>query len=62
VQNVEEHNKANEIKWDKRSKEFDKKGLRTTFFRFVQKEIISITNPQINSNFLDLGCGSGWAV
>ncbi len=54
--------KANEAKWDRWSKNFDKKGLHTVYFRFIQKKVITMANPQLNSNFLDLGCGTGWAV
>ena len=62
MQDNVEHNKANERKWDKWSKNFDKKGFRYLYFRYVQKKVISIANPRINSNFLDMGCGTGWVV
>jgi ubiquinone/menaquinone biosynthesis C-methylase UbiE len=60
MESLNEHNKANEYIWDEKAKIFDKRG--GWFFRYFQKRIISIINLQKNSNFLDLGCGTGWAV
>lgn len=47
-------------KWDNWAKTFDNKWAAP--FRYLQKKVISIANLQNNSNFLDLGCGTGWAV
>jgi ubiquinone/menaquinone biosynthesis C-methylase UbiE len=60
MENINEHNKVNEQKWDAWSKTFDKK--KFNYFRYMQKNVISMINLQENTNFLDLGCGTGWAV
>ncbi len=60
MNNLNEHNKANEKKWDSWSKTFDNTWAAP--FRYLQKKIISIANLQNSVNFLDLGCGTGWAV
>jgi len=58
--NSTEHIKVNEIKWDKRADTYDLKIF--DYFRFMQKKVIDQLNIQPNSRFLDLGCGTGWAV
>ncbi len=55
-----EHNKENENKWDRRSNSYDKK--RFDYFRFMQKKVIARVPVKNNMTFLDLGCGTGWAV
>jgi len=60
MNNIHEHNKANEKKWDSWAKTFDNKWAAP--FRYLQKEVISIANIRENTNFLDIGCGTGWAV
>jgi ubiquinone/menaquinone biosynthesis C-methylase UbiE len=60
MNNIHEHNKANENKWDGWSETFDNKWAAP--FRYLQKKVISLANLQKDSNFLDLGCGTGWAV
>lgn len=55
-----EHKTLNEEKWDKRSETFDKK--RFDFFRIFQKHVISLLHLKENDYFLDVGCGTGWAV
>lgn len=51
---------ANERKWSLRAVTYDEK--RYSYFRFLQKELISLTKIMPPINFLDLGCGTGWAV
>jgi ubiquinone/menaquinone biosynthesis C-methylase UbiE len=60
MNNIHEHNKANEKKWDSWAETFDNKWAAP--FRYLQKKVISVANLQSNTNFLDLGCGTGWAV
>jgi ubiquinone/menaquinone biosynthesis C-methylase UbiE len=57
---IHEHDKANEKKWDSWAETFDNKWAAP--FRYLQKKVISLANLQKNTNFLDLGCGTGWAV
>ena len=55
-----EHKTENERKWDLRAKSYDDK--RFDYFRFMQKKAISQIAVKDNMVFLDLGCGTGWAV
>ena len=55
-----EHARLNEEKWDKRAKTFDDR--RFNYFRFMQKKLVSLLGLKENQRFLDLGCGTGWAV
>ena len=58
--NMTKHDKANDVKWSKRSTTYDNK--RFNYFRFMQRHLIISLKLKANSNFLDLGCGTGWAV
>jgi ubiquinone/menaquinone biosynthesis C-methylase UbiE len=60
MNNIADHNLANDLKWSRRSKNYDDK--RFDYFRYMQKKLISIMDLKENSNFLDIGCGTGWAV
>jgi ubiquinone/menaquinone biosynthesis C-methylase UbiE len=53
-------NTANEQKWSQRAATYDDK--RHDYFRFMQKELIYLAKIKPPVNFLDLGCGTGWAV
>ena len=55
-----DNNAANEQKWSLRAATYDDK--RYGYFRYMQKELISLTGIKSPINFLDLGCGTGWAV
>lgn len=55
-----EHIKSNEIKWNSRSRSYDFKIF--DYFRWMQKHLINQMDIKQNANFLDLGCGTGWAV
>ena len=56
-----EHARLNEKKWDLRAETYDKWSHRF-YFRFTQKRVVSLLNLQENQCFLDMGCGTGWAV
>jgi ubiquinone/menaquinone biosynthesis C-methylase UbiE len=60
MQNTIDHNKANRQKWDRRSATYDKR--RFNYFRYMQKRAIGKMGLHEPVNFLDLGCGTGWAV
>jgi len=60
MSHLAEHEKANEQKWDRRSESFDNK--RFDYFRWMQKQVLSLIHLQRGASFLDLGCGTGWAV
>jgi ubiquinone/menaquinone biosynthesis C-methylase UbiE len=54
------HAELNKEKWDKRSVTYDEK--RFDYFRFMQKRVLSLMDLAEMQNFLDIGCGTGWAV
>jgi ubiquinone/menaquinone biosynthesis C-methylase UbiE len=54
------HNLANDLKWSGRAVSYDSR--RFDYFRYMQKKLLSIMDLRGNSNFLDVGCGTGWAV
>ncbi len=60
MQDMFEQNKANELKWDRRALTYDRK--RFGYFRYMQKKAIDQLVLRENINFLDIGCGTGWAV
>jgi ubiquinone/menaquinone biosynthesis C-methylase UbiE len=47
-------------KWDRRAKSYDRR--RFDYFRYMQKKAIAQMKIGDNMRFLDLGCGTGWAV
>jgi ubiquinone/menaquinone biosynthesis C-methylase UbiE len=55
-----DHAKLNENKWDSRAATFDKP--RFDYFRWMQQRVIRLIDPKPGLHFLDLGCGTGWAV
>jgi ubiquinone/menaquinone biosynthesis C-methylase UbiE len=59
MNNLNEHDKLTQKYFDKWAKNFEKMGFA---FQYFQKRVISIMNPKPHSTFLDLGCGTGWAV
>ena len=57
-----EHNRINGEKWDKWAKIADGKGAMFDYLRKAQSSLISIIDIPVNPVFLDIGCGTGWAV
>ncbi len=55
-----DHTKLNQQKWDRWSRTFDNKWGAP--FRYLQKRIVSLAELKSGGNFLDLGCGTGFAV
>ncbi len=60
VNNPHDRDAANEKKWSQRAVTFDDK--RHDYFRFFQRLLIASAGINPPTNFLDLGCGTGWAV
>lgn len=60
VRRDSEHAELNERKWDSRAATYDEK--RFDYFRYMQKRLIALIPLKENLHFLDLGCGTGWAV
>jgi ubiquinone/menaquinone biosynthesis C-methylase UbiE len=58
------HVQMNEAMWDKWAEEdtLDNNGRNSKFLRAAQSKVISLLNFQPNVHFLDIGCGTGWAV
>jgi ubiquinone/menaquinone biosynthesis C-methylase UbiE len=55
-----QHSELNQKKWDSWALNFDKK--RYGIFRYYQKSVVSLAKLQPSQYFLDVGCGTGWAV
>jgi ubiquinone/menaquinone biosynthesis C-methylase UbiE len=54
------HAKINERKWDARAATYDDK--RFDYFRWMQQRVIRLIDLRPGLRFLDVGCGTGWAV
>lgn len=57
-----EHLKLNEQKWDRWAGTLDKKSRRNDFLRDGQRAVVDLLNLKQGTTFLDVGCGTGWAV
>lgn len=57
-----EHVRLNEKKWDRWADSLDNPSPRRNFLRNAQSKVISLLNVQEEIHFLDIGCGTGWAV
>lgn len=57
-----DHLKLNEEKWDKWAETLDGKSQRNDFLRAGQRKVVALLNLKDGSIFLDIGCGTGWAV
>jgi len=57
-----EHLQLNKAKWDKWARTLDGNSLRSRYLRRAQRGLISLLDIKANVNFLDIGCGTGWAV
>jgi ubiquinone/menaquinone biosynthesis C-methylase UbiE len=55
-----EHAWLNERKWDIRAAKYDQK--RFDYFRWMQQRVIRLIDLRAGLRFLDVGCGTGWAV
>lgn len=58
------HVQMNEAMWDKWAEDdtLDNNGRNSRFLRAAQSKVISLLNIQPGVHFLDIGCGTGWAV
>lgn len=54
------HSELNARKWDGRAENFDRPAF--DFFRHLQKKVVAAASPRSGVRFLDIGCGTGWAV
>jgi ubiquinone/menaquinone biosynthesis C-methylase UbiE len=60
--NSSKHVSSNIEKWNKWAESADGKGLMFDYQRNTQRRLILFLNIKENQNFLDIGCGTGWAV
>ena len=56
------HTQLNEEHWDKWADKIDGKGWRYEFLRKIQKDVVALLDLKPDINFLDIGCGTGWAL
>jgi len=55
-----QHTALNQKKFDAWAATYEDK--RFDFFRRMQQRVLSLLELESNSVFLDIGCGTGWAV
>jgi ubiquinone/menaquinone biosynthesis C-methylase UbiE len=58
------HVQMNKAMWDKwaEADTLDNNGRQSRFLRAAQRKVISMLNIQPDVHFLDVGCGTGWAI
>ena len=59
MKNLNEHDALTQAYFDKWAAWFEQAGFA---FKYFQKRVISLSGLRQGSVFLDLGCGTGWAV
>ena len=57
-----EHVRLNEAKWDNWAESLDGKGWRYEYLRKAEGSLLSMLRWSENVHFLDIGCGTGWAL
>jgi ubiquinone/menaquinone biosynthesis C-methylase UbiE len=57
---MENKSDPNSAKWNSRAVAYDR--VWHAYFRFMQEAVLSQTRIAASTHFLDLGCGTGWAV
>lgn len=62
MKNEENHLRLNEAKWDKWAESFDDESTINNYLRNAQEKLVSLLDVKKNVHFLDVGCGTGWAV
>ena len=56
------HLRINEAKWDKWAASLDSNGWIGRRLRQAQEDVVSLLDIKEGTSFLDIGCGTGWAV
>jgi ubiquinone/menaquinone biosynthesis C-methylase UbiE len=57
-----DHLQMNAEKWDKWAESLDGDSWRSKYLRRAQKGVLALIDIKEKINFLDIGCGTGWAV
>ena len=60
MKNESGHAVLNARKWNKRAETYDKR--RFSYFRWMQRKAVSFLKLKDGNYFLDIGCGTGYAV
>ncbi len=56
------HIQLNEAKWNKWADSLDSQNWRNNYLRDAQRKLVSLLDVRAGIHFLDVGCGTGWAV
>jgi ubiquinone/menaquinone biosynthesis C-methylase UbiE len=56
------HIQLNKSKWDKWAETVDGKGRLYDYLRKAQSSLVALLDIKEGINFLDIGCGTGWAL
>ena len=56
------HIERNRKKWDRWAKSLDSNSMRSRFLRDGQRRVVELLELNEGDYFLDIGCGTGWAV
>ena len=62
MKNEAKHIQSNQVKWDKWANSLDSKSWRHDYLQDAQSKLIALLDVKENVRFLDIGCGTGWAV
>ncbi len=56
------HARLNKVKWDKWAGTIDDDNWKNNYLRKAQGSLISLLELRVGMRFLDVGCGTGWAL
>ncbi len=56
------HTQLNVERWDRWAESFDSGSLVHRYLRDGQSKVVSLSDVKENIHFLDVGCGTGWAI
>ncbi|MGA2625019.1 MAG: class I SAM-dependent methyltransferase [Bacteroidota bacterium] len=62
MKNEARHAQLNQAKWDNLANSVDSKGWRYDYLRAAQSKVVSLLDVKEDIHFLDVGCGTGWAI